>query len=162
MFLNKIDYYVIKKILKFFLLISLVFLSLVNLFEIIELLRRSAGRSHVSLLTILEIIILKTPHTWQSYLVFLFFFGVLMAFWVLNQNQEFIVMQAFGFSLVRFGRSVFIAASFIMLCVLLILNPLGCAFRERFLNLESSYFGNTPVFSVQTVSTPLSRPRLLS
>jgi lipopolysaccharide export system permease protein len=143
-----LDRYIIKRIIRCFCAASLVLVNIINLFELVELLRRSAHKQDVKIWTLIEMALLKTPYNWQHFLIFLFFFGALVAFWTLNQNQEITALQACGFSSLRILKSVFFASFFIFLFFLFILDPISCALKSRYCDLENQVFGSKTSLSI--------------
>ncbi|HVH80695.1 MAG TPA: LptF/LptG family permease, partial [Stellaceae bacterium] len=71
-------------------------LSISFLIDYIELLRRGATKSSVTLGVMLEMAALKLPHTAQEVMPFAVLFGTMLAFWRLTRNNELVVARAAG------------------------------------------------------------------
>jgi lipopolysaccharide export system permease protein len=118
-------------------------LAVVNLFEFIELLRRSMGKVDVGAGLILEMVFLKTPHHLQTLLPFILFFAAVIALWRLNGTQEILACRIMGTSLWQFVFGLFLVPLVLGAIYLVILNPLSSAMTARLYQLEESVFKNT-------------------
>src|SRR5207244_1863047 len=90
---------------QFFYSFGAVFLSLLALifvFDLIELLRRTASREAVSFALNLEMALLKLPNTAQVMLPFAVLFGTMLTYWRLTRSQELVVARAAGVSVWQF------------------------------------------------------------
>src|SRR5438105_4480791 len=77
-------------------------LALIFVFDLIELLRRTAAREHVSFALNLEMALLKLPNTAQTMLPFAVLFGTMLTYWRLTRSQELVIARAAGVSVWQF------------------------------------------------------------
>lgn len=130
--------------LSFWFLTSLGFiLVVVNLFEFIELLRRSMGKIDVGTGLVLEMVFLKMPHHLQTLLPFILFFAAVIGLWRLNSTQELLACRIMGTSLWQFVCGLFLVPLALGVIYLVVLNPLSSAMTARLYQLEESVFKNT-------------------
>jgi len=111
--------------------------SIVFIADLLELLRRTASRPQVGFDQVLEMALLKLPHTVQELLAFAVLFAGIMAFWRLTRSQELVVARSVGVSVWQFlGPAVLVAIS-IGLFKVAVFNPVAAATMNRFLLLEN-------------------------
>ena len=68
------------------------------LFDTVEMLRRSAGKADIGMMTVLQMSVLKLPHLVQQMLPFCVLLGATLAFWRLARANELVVTRAAGIS----------------------------------------------------------------
>ncbi len=128
----------------FWLVVSLaVILSVVSLFEAIELLRRSVSRPGIPLWLISEMVLLKIPFHVNSLLPFISFFAVLLSLWRLNQNQEILSARAAGLSIWQLVGGLSGAVGLLYAVYLFLMNPVGSALLGRYAQLDQIYFSHS-------------------
>ena len=72
--------------------------AVVLLFDSIEMLRRSAGKSEIGMAIVVQMSLYKLPHLVEQMLPFCVLFGATLAFWRLAKANEFVVSRAAGIS----------------------------------------------------------------
>jgi len=110
--------------------------TLVLLIDIIELLRRSAGRLAVTMGDILQMSLLKLPETVQTITPFAILFGGMLVFWRLSRHHVLLVIRGAGISAWQFLFPVLIVAVGIGIFKITIFNPLAATMFTRYEALE--------------------------
>ncbi len=129
--------YVGRHFLVGFLAVFFVFVSLIFLFDVIELLRRSATKADVPFQAVLEMALLKLPHMGQEIFPFAVLFGGMAAFWRLTRSHELVVTRAAGVSAWQFLTPALMLAFLLGLMQIMAINPLASATLSRFERLEA-------------------------
>lgn len=114
-----------------------VLLSLVILFDIVELLRRASGREAVTFGLILQMASLKLPFLAQKVLPFATLFGGTFTFLRLSRTQELIVARSAGVSVWQFLMPAFLIAILVGIFVVTVFNPLTSVTMARYEQLDS-------------------------
>jgi lipopolysaccharide export system permease protein len=116
-----------------------ILLSIVYLFDTLELLRRAAGRDGVGLGLILQMGLYKLPDLGQMILPFAVLFSAMFTFWLLSRRHELVVVRASGFSVWQFLAPVMAVAMLVGILQFSILNPVGAALLTKYESLEASH-----------------------
>ena len=111
---------------------------LILIFDVVELLRRSAARPDVTFALVMEMAILKLPYMGQQVLPFAILFGGMNAFWRLTRSQELVITRAAGVSAWQFLFPVIALAIMLGVFQITVLNPLSSSTLTRFERLEST------------------------
>jgi len=115
-----------------------ILLSIVYLFETVELLRRAANKGDIPLTLILQMSFFKLPEAGQIVLPFAVLFSALYTFWLLARRHELVIVRAAGLSVWRF-LSPFIAVAFAAGIVhMTLINPIGALMIARYEGLQVS------------------------
>lgn len=114
-------------------------LSVIYLFDVIELLRRASNVPDLSLLMIFQMALLKLPEIAQILFPFAILFSAMFTFWQLTRRYELIVARASGFSVWQFLTPIICVAVVVGLFQMTILNPIGAALVSRYDLLERRY-----------------------
>ncbi len=118
--------------------------GIIYLFEVAELLRRSANLADATLGVVLRMGAYKLPDTVEKILPFVVLFSGMFTFWRLTRSQELIVARAAGVSAWQFlGPALFITLLFGGVYVTLV-NPLGATMNARYKEMETRYLRNGP------------------
>ncbi|HET8729163.1 MAG TPA: LPS export ABC transporter permease LptG [Alphaproteobacteria bacterium] len=118
----------------------LILTGVIWLFEFIEMLRRSADHEGVGLGIALQLTLLKMPETVQTLFHFAVLFSAMFTFWRLTRSQELVVARAAGVSVWQFLMPVLVAAAFVGVLKVGLLNPVASAMVGKYEQLSSSYF----------------------
>jgi len=129
--------YISRHFLVWFCTLFVMFLSLVLLFDTIELLRRSASRPEVTFGMVVEMALLKLPHMGQQTFPFAVLFGGMAAFWRLTRNYELMITRAAGVSAWQFLLPVMAIAFLLGVFRVAVVNPLASATLARYERLEA-------------------------
>ena len=126
-------------IISFLLLLSL-FLMLVYLFDIVELLRRSASKQGIKFSLILEMALLKLPYMCQKIFPFATLFATMACFWRLTRSNELVVTRSAGVSAWQFLLPPVIIAALLGTLQITTINHLGSNMLSRFEQIEAVRF----------------------
>jgi lipopolysaccharide export system permease protein len=124
-----------------FLLFLFILLSVVFVFELIELVKRASGQN-IGLNVIISLSLYKLPEVGQQILPFVVLFATIACLYSLSQRQELQILRASGLSVWQFLMPMIIAVFLIGLIFLNIFHPLTAAALARYDNLENLYFNN--------------------
>ncbi len=119
-------------------------LGLVLLFELVELLRRTAGRDEVGFGIVLALVFLDLPALAQKIIPFAALFGGMFTFAQLTRHHELVVARAAGVSVWQFLLPASIIALLLGLFVVTVFNPLSSVAASRHDQLEAKYLLGRP------------------
>ncbi|MCA3262195.1 MAG: LPS export ABC transporter permease LptG [Telmatospirillum sp.] len=114
----------------------LLMMALVYMFEVIELLRRSASRPSVTTQLVLQMAFLKLPQMAEELCPFIALFAAMITFWRLTRSHELTVARAAGVSVWQFLLPVVGMAVAYGIFSVAILNPVAAALYGRFERLD--------------------------
>jgi len=124
-------------------------LLIVFLFDVVELLRRSAGRTTASADVLVQLTLLKMPKLAQEIVPFVVLFASMIAFWRLTRSHELTIVRAAGVSVWQFLFPVVGAAVLIGGLILAIFNPVSAVLYSKYEQLEAQLFrGRSSLLSV--------------
>ena len=109
------------------------------LFDTVEMLRRSAGKSDIGMIPILQMSILKLPFLVQQLLPFCVLLGATLAFWNLARANELVVTRAAGISVWQILAPATAIAILIGVVQVSLFNPLASAMLSKFEQMEARY-----------------------
>ena len=121
-----------------------VLLTLVVLFDIVELLRRGSGRETATVGVLLQMALLKMPFMAQKVLPFATLFGGMFTFLRLTRTQELIVARAAGVSVWQFLMPALLIAGLLGVLVVTVFNPLASITMSRYEQIESKHLRGRP------------------
>jgi lipopolysaccharide export system permease protein len=130
--------YVGRRFLLNFALIFVVLLSIIFLFDAVELLRRAAVRGNVSFADVVTMGLLKLPYLGQEMFPFAVLFGAMAAFWRLTRNHELVVTRAAGVSAWQILAPALLIALGLGLFQIMAFNPLASAMLSRFDRMDAT------------------------
>lgn len=116
-------------------------LSIIWLFDSVELLRRAGRREDVHLSTILEMALLKLPDVGQIVLPFAILFAAMFTFWQLARRGELVAARACGLSVWQFLAPIIGVALVAGALHPVLVNPAGALLLERFEQMERAHLG---------------------
>jgi len=132
---------------QFLLWCGVVFVALAGLlllFDVIELVRRTAPRPDATFAIAIEMALLKLSDTSQKCVPFAVLFGALLSFWRLNRSHEFVVARAAGVSAWQFLLPSLICAVLIGAFKIMMVNPLASVLLLRYDQMEAKYIEGRP------------------
>ena len=135
--------YLAKRFLIWFLIVSLVMLTIIFLFEFSEFLRRGYGKISLNINVIIEMSLLKTPKTFEKLLPFIIFFSSSIVFFKLNYSNELVIIRNVGVSAWKFIIPILLVAIIISFLSLTLLNPYNAIFKKRLDILELFHFNKS-------------------
>jgi lipopolysaccharide export system permease protein len=107
------------------------------LVDYIELLRRGATRTTVSMAALFEMAALKLPHTTQEVMPFAVLFGTMLAFWRLTRNNELVVARASGVSVWQFLAPAVLVALLVGVIAVTVFNPIASSLEASYEKLDN-------------------------
>lgn len=128
--------YLTKQILLNFLAVLFMVLSVVMLFEIVELLRRTSGKYDVSFWFVLQMSITKMPKTIEMVFPFVMMIAAMATFWKLSKTNEFVIMRAAGVSIWGFLLPVLTATFAVGIINITLINPVAADMYDMYETLE--------------------------
>ena len=131
--------------------VMVILLGLVLLFEMVELLRRAAGRDSASFGILLQMALLKMPLLAQKVLPFAALFAGMYSFARLTRANELVVARAAGVSVWQFLLPALAIALVMGGLVVTVFNPLSSAMVYRYEQMEAKHLRGRP--SLLAVST---------
>lgn len=111
--------------------------SVTFLLDYIELLRRGGTRAQATWGTLLEMAVLKLPHTAQDVMPFAILFGTMLAFWRLTRSNELVVARAAGVSVWGFLTPALAVAALIGIIAVTLFNPVASAMQASYEKLDN-------------------------
>ena len=109
------------------------------LFDTVEMLRRSAGKADIGMMTVLQMSVLKLPHLVQQMLPFCVLLGATLAFWRLARANELVVTRAAGISAWQILAPATAIAILVGVIQVSLFNPLASAMLSKYEQLETRY-----------------------
>ncbi|MBE6448459.1 MAG: LPS export ABC transporter permease LptG [Alphaproteobacteria bacterium] len=128
--------YLTKQILLNFLAVLFMVLSVIMLFEVVELLRRTSGRYEVSFWYVLELAITKMPKTIEMVFPFVVMISAMVTFWKVSKTNEFVVMRAAGVSIWGFLTPVLVTVFMVGVVNVALVNPIAADMYDLYETLE--------------------------
>ncbi len=116
-----------------------VLLSIVYLFDTVELLRRAAKFENVPFTLVLQMGFLKLPEIGQVVLPFAVLFSALYTFWFLARRHELVIVRAAGLSVWQFLGPIVGVALLIGIFHMTVINPIGAMLVSRYQVMEAQY-----------------------
>ena len=137
---STLSFYIGRNFLISFLALFGIFMLIILLFDSIELMRRSANKSHISFAVIIEMALFKLPHLGQKAFPFAALFAAMAVFWRLTRHHELVVTRSAGVSAWQFLFPVLASGFFLGIVKIAVLNPLAATLLTRYEHLESVQF----------------------
>lgn len=128
--------YLTKQILLNFLAVLMMILSVIMLFEVVEILRRTSGRYEVSIWFVLQMAITKMPKTIEMVFPFVMMIAAMVTFWKLSKSNEFVIMRAAGVSIWGFLAPVLATTFAIGVVNVALINPVAADMYNMYETLE--------------------------
>lgn len=131
--------YVVRQVLMWLVAIFLGIASMVFLLDVVEQLRKAAGKPDVTLGVVVQLSMLQLPFLVQKTLPFIVLFGSMMAFWRLSRSNELVVARAAGVSAWQFLLPAVLLGVLVGGLQTAALNPLAAAMLARFEKMDAEY-----------------------
>jgi lipopolysaccharide export system permease protein len=120
-----------------FLAVLGLFVFLIFVFDVVELLRRAAGKPGIGVRLIFEMAALKFPHAMQMTFPFAVLFGSMVTFWRMTRSHELVVTRSAGVSAWQFLMPVIAVTLLIGLFRIGVINPFSAIMLARYDRLDS-------------------------
>lgn len=135
-----------------------VLVTLILVFDSLEIIRRAYAKD-VPFGIIMNMVVLKLPHTLQEVLPFAILLGGIIALTKLTRSSELVVARAAGVSALQFLTPVLLCAFILGGIVTTTINPLAATMLSKFEQVEAKYFkGSTSMLSVSASGLWLRQP----
>jgi lipopolysaccharide export system permease protein len=121
-----------------------VIMLVVGIGELVEMIRRSAGRDAMTLPIVLEMVLLKLPLTMERVLPFVMLIGGMLTYNKLSRSSELVVARAAGISAWQFLAPAVLVSAAIGVFFATVFNPLSAAMITRFERMEHKYISGSP------------------
>ena len=141
--------YIGRQFLYWFACVFHALLALTFVFDLVELLRRIAGRQQAGLGIVIQLALFKLPTMAQMLLPFAVLFSTMMTYWRLTRSQELVVARAAGVSVWQFLLPALAAALLIGTFRTTLFNPVASVLTQRYEQIEAQVFrGRTSLLAV--------------
>jgi lipopolysaccharide export system permease protein len=120
-----------------FAVVLALFVFLIFVFDVVELMRRAAGRPGIGMRTIFEMALLKFPHAMQLTFPFAVLFGSMVTFWRMTRSHELVVTRSAGVSAWQFLMPVLAVTMLIGLVRVAAINPFSAIMLARYERLDA-------------------------
>jgi len=117
----------------------MILLSIVYLFDFIELLRRSSSHPDVSISIITKMTLLKLPEVGQMLFPFAVLFSSIFTFWRLARTQELVVIRSTGLSAWQFLLPILLSSILLGILAIVLVNPISSALLSKYEVMETEY-----------------------
>lgn len=129
-----------------------VILGVILLFDVIELIRRAAGRAEIDFWVLMGMALLKLPQMMHTILPFAVMIGAMVTFWRLTRTHELVVARSAGISAWQFLTPVLAAVLLMGAFEMTAFNPLAAIMYARYDRLQSEVLqGKTGTFDISEV-----------
>lgn len=131
--------YIAVQYLGHFLALLGILLSIIYLFDTLELLRRAGSYPDVGFGLVLRMSLLKLPEVGQLLMPFAILFSGMFTFWKLNRTHELVVMRASGVSAWQFLTPLVTVALAVGLVATTVVNPVSSIMIAKFEQMETTH-----------------------
>jgi lipopolysaccharide export system permease protein len=128
--------YIGRNFLVAFVTVLLVIMGVILLFDVIELIRRAAGRPEVGFGLIMALALLKLPQMMHTILPFAVMIGSMVCFWRLTRTHELVVARSAGVSAWQFLAPVLGVVLVLGVIEVTTFNPLAAAMYSRYERMQ--------------------------
>jgi lipopolysaccharide export system permease protein len=139
-----LTYYIGRQYVLAFIAVSAAIGGLVLLFDMVELLRRAAGRPDVGFGLVMRMGVFKLPQMLQSLLPFVILISGMIVFWRLTRSNELVVTRAAGVSVWQFLLPIIGGAFIIGIVNVLAFNPVAAKLYTRYERLQDQLLARSP------------------
>lgn len=136
--------YLIKHIIVNFLAVLLMVMSIVLMFEVIELLRRTSDRTDVDAWFVIQMAVTKLPRTLEMVFPFVMMIAAMITFWRFSKSNEFVIVRAAGVSIWGFLTPVLFAVFLIGVVNVAAVNPIAAQMYEAYETLDYRFKTKNP------------------
>ena len=131
--------YVSRQFLLWVLATILILAAIVEIFDVLELFRRTSKREGATTGTVITMALLKMPHVIERLVPFAVLFGAMFTFFRLNKYHELVVARASGVSAWQFLLPLLSLAFVIGVFQITVFNPFAAAMLLEYEKLEAQH-----------------------
>lgn len=147
-----LSFYIARQFATAFATVLAVILGVIMLFDVIELIRRAAGRAEINFWLLMGMALLKLPQMMHTILPFAVMIGAMVTFWRLTRTHELVVARSAGISVWQFLTPVLGAVAVIGVLEITAFNPLAAAMYARYDKLQNEVLlGKSNAFDLSEV-----------
>ena len=128
----------------------MIVIGIIGLVELMELFRRTSSKENIPVGIVMQMALLKLPHTAEKILPFAVLIGAMVSLSRLTRAQELVVARASGISVWQFLLPALGIAMLVGVVMVGVFNPIASSMVSRYERLEGRYITNQP--SVLSVS----------
>ena len=132
--------YIGKSFSRNFLIIFVIFLTIIFLIDIVELLRRASNNNNVGLGLVIRMGLMKLPFMAQKIFPFAVLFGGMASFWQLTRSSELAVTRSAGVSAWQFLTPMIFIAFLLGVLKITAFNPLASAMLAKYDRMNAIHF----------------------
>lgn len=136
--------YLIRNFFASFLGVLLMILSIILMFEVIDLLRRVSERTDVGFGFVMQMALTKLPRTVEMVFPFVVMISGMMTFWKFSKSNEFVVIRAAGVSVWGFLYPILFSAFMIGVINVGLINPISSKMYEIHETLDYRFKTKNP------------------
>ncbi len=151
-FPQTLSLYLIKEYTLNFILLLFGLLSIIYLFDTVELLRRASKFENIPVSLVLQMGLYKLPEIGQLLFPFAVLFSAMFTFWKLTRQHELVIIRSAGLSIWQFLAPIISVVLLIGVLQITLINPLGALFIAKYEKLENQHLergGNAIMLSGQ-------------
>jgi len=130
--------YLIRQFLISFFTVLFVIMSIILLFDAIELLRRTASKDYIGFFDVFQMAICKQPQLLNMILPFIFMIATMMTFYKLSKSSELVIIRAAGVSIWGFLPPVLYTSLVIGVINMTMINPISSFMFEQYHKMEEA------------------------
>lgn len=136
--------YLSKQIIFNFIEVLLMVLGVVFIFELIEMLRRAAGREDAGFGFIVQMAVAKLPQTVDMVFPFVMMIAAMITFWRLSKSNEFVIIRAAGVSIWGFLAPVLFTTFLVGVFNITVINPISSKMFELYETMDYRFKTRNP------------------
>jgi len=136
--------YMTKQLILSFIGVLLMIIGVILMFDIIELLRRTADRTDVDFTFILKMAFSKLPRTFELVFPFVMMIAAMMTFWKISRTNEFVVVRAAGVSIWGFLTPILVTVFIIGMLNITVINPISSYLYEVYETMDYRFKTKNP------------------
>lgn len=131
--------YIARNYLITLILCLLILMGLISLFDIIDLLRRTASYPDITFKNVLHLACFKSPQMIHMILPFAVLLSSLTVFWRLTKSSELVIIRASGVSVWNFLKPILLITFLVGVLDITVVNPMTTSMTQRFHQLEERF-----------------------
>ncbi|MFQ5972220.1 MAG: LPS export ABC transporter permease LptG [Alphaproteobacteria bacterium] len=131
--------YIARLFLFWFVAVMAAVMAVILLIDLIELVRRAAGKPEATFDIVFRMALLHIPHLLQEIIPFAVLYGTMVAFVRLTRAHELVVVRAAGLSVWQFLQPALLLAFVIGMIKITLLDPAAAIMLSKFEELEGRY-----------------------
>ena len=136
--------YLSRQMLMSFLAVLLMIIGIIMMFDVIELLRRTADRPDVGFGFVIKMALVKMPRSFELVFPFVMMIAAMVTFWKVSRSNEFVIMRAAGVSIWGFLTPVLTIVFVIGMLNITVINPISSYMYEVYETMNYRFKTKNP------------------